>query len=262
MHFLDRFVEWAHESLADSEEAQQYLASRGSSKAQWDRHKIGFVPEAFDIESSSSEGHSDVCQDREKKHLWCDACRYRRWSSTWEGPDGAKEQHIGRRIVGCIVLPLTSYSGVTVGFQVRSILDRSYDTYVIKRRPEGYFFGVAANVAEIWRRREAILVEGAFDQQLIERLVSPVVVALTTSAVGAVQLRFLRRFVRRVYLCFDTDKAGREAKNSWMELRSREFDLIAVRYPILREGEKDVGDYWKRAGDGAFRRHFCIEIPS
>jgi DNA primase len=260
VHFPDTFIEWAHSSLGDSEEAQEYLRSRGVSSEQCIKHRLGYVGGDFEVDPTGCPGHSSDCFDREKRSKWCDVCRYRRWSSTWEGEEGAhKDQHIGRRITGCIVLPLTSYSGTTVGFQVRSIRDKSYDTFVVNRRPEGYFFGTAANIDEIWRRREVALVEGPFDHLIFERLVMPTVLALTTNTVNPLQMRFLRRFVRRVYMCFDRDKAGREGRESLAERASSEFDLVSVGFPKIG-GSKDLNDLWKKIGDERFIEHFKKEL--
>lgn len=255
MHFPDTFIEWAHNSLSDSEEAQAYLRSRGVSPEQCVRHRLGYVGGDFDVSPSGHPGHSDDCHDREKRSKWCDVCRYRRWSSTWEGEEGTfKEQHVGRRIAGCVVLPLTSYSGMTVGFQVRAIKDKSYDTFVVNRRPEGYFFGTSASVNEIWRRREVALVEGPFDHLIFERLVMPTVLALTTNSVNQLQMKFLKRFVRRVYLCFDRDQAGRDGREGFAEKTMSEFDLVSVDFPKIG-GSKDLNDLWKKVGDDKFRKH-------
>jgi DNA primase len=261
MNFPDSFIDWAHNALNESEEAQSYLQSRGTSAEQWKRHRIGYVSSDFEIDPSISMGHSEACSDRQKRSQWCDICRYRRWSSIWEGEEGTlREQHVGRRIVGCIVLPLTSYSGMTVGFQVRSIQNKSYDTFVVSRRPEGYFFGIAANIDEIWHRREVALVEGPFDHLIFERLVMPTVLALTTNIVNPMQMRFLRRFVHRIYICTDRDKAGRDGRYDFVKRTLSEFDIVNVMYPCINEGDKDIGDYWQCVGDNRFSQYFKKEL--
>lgn len=256
--FVQEFVDWAHLQLQDSEEAQAYLRGRGVSKEQWARHKLGFVGGEFDVDPASYPGHGEDCKNWEKKHLWCDACHYRSWSSVWEAPaEGERKvQHVGRRIKGGVVFPLTSYSGQTVGFQIRSLERKEYDTFALKRRPEGYFFGIGPNMESIWSSREIVLVEGPPDQLVIERLVRPDVVALTTAGAGTLQVRFLRRFVKRIYLCLDLDKAGRTGIASFIQQHGSGFDIVDVKYPRLHEKDKDPGDLWKRVGDQSFRRYF------
>lgn len=257
MHFINRLIEWAHLSLLESDEAQAYLRSRGSSMDQWVRHKIGFVSSDFDVDPQECAEHSEYCKDRDARNRWCDACRYRRWSSTWENDnDGWKEQQVGRRLVGHVVLPLTNYTGNVVGFQTRSIEGKSYDTFLMNRRPEGYFFGASTAMHSIWARRSVSIVEGPFDHLVYERLIMPNVLALTTNVVNPHQLRFLRRFVRRVYMCLDRDKAGRSGKDSLIEQIGLDLELIDVPYPKVRNGDKDIGDFWKQVGDDKFVTHF------
>jgi DNA primase len=158
--------------------------------------------------------------------------------------------------MGGVVFPLTSYSGQIVGFQVRSLERKEYDTFALKRRPEGYFFGIGPNMESIWASREICLVEGPPDQLVVERLIRPDVVALTTAGAGTLQMKFLRRFVRRIYLCLDLDKAGRDGVNNFIQQHGSEFDLVNVKYPRLHEKDKDPGDLWKRVGDSAYKRYF------
>jgi len=256
--FVDQFIDWAHAQLQHSDVAQEYLRGRGVSQEQWARHRLGFVGGDFDVDPRSDSGHGEVCLDREKKHLWCDACHYRNWSATWEKLEEGerKVQIVGRRISGGVVFPLTSYSGQSVGFQIRSLERKEYDTFALRRRPEGYFFGIGPNMASIWASREVCLVEGPPDQLVVERLVRPDVLALTTAGAGIAQVRFLKRFVRRIYLCLDLDKAGRDGVAGIIRQHGDDFDIVNVKYPRLTEKDKDPGDLWKRAGDDAFRRHF------
>jgi DNA primase len=254
--FIDQFVSWANSQLDDSERAQEYLLGRGISKNQWAKHKIGFVGGEFDVDQSLDPGHGDVCMDREKKHLWCDSCHYQSWSSTWESVENEekKVRIVGRRIINNIVFPITSYSGNTIGFQIRSLERKEHDTFAIRRRPEGYFFGIGPNMETIWNSREIVLVEGPSDQLIMERLVRPDVVALTTSGASVLQIKFLKRFVRKIYLCLDLDKPGREGVQNFIKHYGFDFDIVNVRYQHSCSG-KDCNDIWSRIGDDAFRVH-------
>jgi DNA primase len=260
--FIDQFIDWAHAGLLENEEAQSYLSGRGSSRDQWSRHRLGFISGDFDVDPGSYPGHSFACLDFERKHLWCDACRYRHWSSTWEALEGddRKTQIVGRRIRNCIVLPLTSYSGSIVGFQTRSLSEKSYDTFVVSRRPEGYFFGCQLNFREIWSKEEVLLVEGAMDQLLLERLVASNVLAITTSGLSKLQLKYVLRFAKRVLLCLDLDEAGRKGTNAFIKQHGSYLDVVNVRYPRVGPKDKDPGDYWKKVGDEAFSRTFAKSL--
>lgn len=257
MSFINRFVEWSHQCLLDNELAQQYLLGRGVSKDQWSRHRLGYVGGHFDVDTREDKDHSDDCLTLDANPRRCDSCRYRNWSSAWVEEDGRKCQLIGQNILDSLVLPLTSYSGTCTGFQIRSRVEKSYDTFVLKRRPEGYFFGTSAAMESIWHTKEVYLTEGGFDGMLIERLVTPNVLALTTSSISESHTKFLRRFVKRIYLCFDLDNAGRHGVKKFITEHGHEFDWVFdVKYPRLNDKMKDISDLWKITGDVGFKRHF------
>lgn len=255
--FLDHFVDWAWSALRDSEEACSYLLGRGSSEEQWARHRIGYVASEFEVDVKDDPAHGDACFDRDKKHLRCDSCRFRLWSSSWEEDgDGASHQAPGRRLVGSLVLPLTTYSGAIVGAQVRSLEGKSYDTFVLKRRPEAYAFGLGPAVHHVWNSGIVWLVEGSFDHMVIERLVSPACFAMTTSSLSVLQTRFLTRFAKRVYWCGDLDKAGRDGFVSFHKWNSSRFsEVIDVKYGKPGFKGKDVNELWRALGDDRFSRH-------
>lgn len=264
MRFLEDFLTWASACLDGDDGARSYLLGRGVSSDQVLRHRLGYVGGEFFPDISLDPGHNSDCGDIDRKPLWCDSCRFLRWSTKWEASEdgGPKVAFPGRRISDSVVFPLTSYSGSVVGLQIRSIVEKDYDTFLVKRRPEGYFFGTSCSVGPIWSRKEAWVVEGPHDHLLLERLVAPNVLALTTSSPGKDQGRFLRRFCDRVNLCLDADSAGRKGVVSFFEHNSLRMGLRDVRYPCRKPKEKDLGDYWRRVGDEAFRQYFQEKIRS
>ena len=252
------FLDWANHSLADSEKARDYLQGRGVSASQMTAHRLGYVGEDYDVDPSQDSGHGEQCSDREKKHLWCDSCHFRSWSSTWEANEegGPKTRKPGRRIRDSVVFPLTSYSGNNIGFQIRHLDRKEYDTFALRNRPEGFFFCNPANIASVWASQTAAIVEGPGDHMIYERLVDTNVLGLTTSGVSKLQLRFLRRFVRKIILVLDRDEAGIKGAQSFIQQHATEFDTSIVKYPSLQPKDKDPGDFWKRVGDERFRAHF------
>jgi len=254
----DRFVEWAASCLKDSEEGVSYLLGRGSSEEQWARHSIGFVAGDFDPDPSFDPSHNSLCDDPSRRDAWCDTCRYRRWSSSWEdGGDGKKVQLVGRRVSGSVVYPLTSYSGSVVGFQTRSIREKSFDTFMCSKRPEGFFFGTASAIHGIWSTGHVALVEGPSDQMTVERLTGISTLAITTNTLSSPQSRFMRRFVKRAYLFLDTDKAGRDGTSAIISRHGSDFDVIDVPYKHQAYKAKDPNDLWKRIGDDPMKRHLA-----
>lgn len=257
MGLLERLTEWAQAGLQESEEARAYLQGRGASSEQWTRHKLGFAAGEFDPEPKEDPFHSEACFDKERRNLRCDTCRFRLWASEWtEDDDGCKKQVVCGRMRGSVVLPLTSYSGALVGVQTRSITEKSFDNFVLNRRPEGYAFGLGTAVHHMWGTRSACIVEGPFDQMLIERLVCPWVLALTTSSINRDQMTFLKRFVKRICWCGDLDKAGRDGLEALLHYHGSEFDIVDVKYPRIKDKDKDPGDFWRHVGDRKFAEHF------
>jgi hypothetical protein len=262
MTVVDTFVEWAHAGLNQSEEAKNYLLGRGVSQEQCAKHRLGYVLACYHPDSTVDSGHSAICSDRSAIQRWCDSCRFIRWSSLWEEEEGGpKVQHVGKRIVGCVVMPLTSYAGTTVGFQVRSITEKRFDSFALTRRPEGYFFGVASNMDAIWAEKKAFTVEGPFDQLVFERLLGRNVVGLTTNTPNASQTRFFRRFTDWIGLFLDMDKAGRDGVEIFRERMGdgpcvEDFRIEGVK---KRTGEKckDLNEAWAAMGDRRFAQHFA-----
>ena len=269
MTVVDSFVEWAHSGLLQSEEAQGYLLGRGVSSEQWTKHKLGYVIGDYHPNSSLDPAHSEVCKDRNSVHKWCDSCRLARWSSVWETEedcpvDGPKIQRVGKRIMGFLVLPLTSYSGAVVGFQIRSITTKAFDSFSLMRRPEGHFFGVGPNMDMIWSKKEVFAVEGPFDQLIFERLISKNVVGLTTNTPNASQARFFHRFVNRVGLFLDMDKAGRDGARTFetkMDGGPAVYDFRIDGIKNRAGGKcKDLNEAWSALGDRRFTQHFTEVI--
>jgi DNA primase len=256
--FLDAFLEWAGGCLADSDDGRGYLLGRGVSDDQIVRHRIGYAGGDYIPEVARDPEHNAKCGDLDQKRDWCDSCRFLRWSTKWVRESEEDDQKVplpGRKLSGCVVFPLTSYSGSLVGVQVRSLVEKEYDTFLLKRRPEGYFFGTASAVSSIWGRREVFLVEGAPDHLVLERLVAPNVLALTTSLPSREQARFIRRFASTVNMCLDQDKAGRDGFKTFFDRNSSRLDVRDIRPPLI-PGCKDWGDIWRRKGDDWVRSWF------
>lgn len=161
------------------------------------------------------------------------------------------------------MMPLTSYSGVCVGFQVRSIEGKQFDSFSLLRRPEGHFFGVAQCMDYIWSSKRVFVVEGPFDHLVFERLVSHNVVSITTNTPNSAQTRFFRRFVDWVGMFMDIDKAGRDGVKTFSK-RMSDGGPFVQDFRIDIKGPngkcKDLNDAWKAVGDNKFKDHISEMI--
>lgn len=245
---LRLFTEWAHFNLLENDAARNYLFSRGVSEEQIIRHRFGYISNPYNVDFKDDVNHNDLCKS-DKKVKWCDSCRFIYWSKD-------RDYNICGRLVNNIVFPLNSYSGATVGIQTCSLTEKAYDTFAIKYRPEGYLFGASANLDKIWSNHEIWITEGIFDQLVTERLVASNTVALTTSSITSLQVRFLRRFVSDVVLVLDNDKAGIDGSNQFIKYNDKYFNITKVKLPNV----KDPNDFWKTVGDQKFKQFFEKEV--
>src|SRR6185436_7632056 len=114
-----------------------------------------------------------------------------------------------------LIIPIHSETGALVGFGGRS-LDGSEPKYL--NSPESDVFNKSRLLYNLHRSKDAmrridraILVEGYFDAIAIDHAGVPGVVASMGTSLTAGQASLMRRFTRRVVICYDGDDAGRAA---------------------------------------------------
>ena len=236
---LNYFVDWASDNVSSSEDALKYLYSRGVSNDQILRYKIGYISEAYDPISELDVNHTELCNENLKQG--CDTCRFKYFLA-------------GNRLRESIVLPLTSYSKKIIGVQLRSIKEKRYESFMIQNRSESYFFGLSPSMDRIWSREEIAITEGPFDALALDKTGLFPVVALTTNTSNENQTRFLRRFVKKVYLFLDLDQAGRDGASK-ISNKLNDKDVQIVNYKHNSFSVKDLNELWSRCGDERFQHH-------
>ena len=252
MSFLNGFIQWANEQLLVNDLGSSYLLARGSNPDQWRKYSIGFVPGIYDPSPEADRYHSDVCGSDDKAH-WCETCKFLKWSTIWSKSED--KYVVGSRMLNSVVYPITSYSGSFIGFQIRSVVEKSYDTFVYSRRPEAFFFGAGPNIDKIWSRKSVCLVEGPSDLLTLERFTNHGVLSLNTNNANESQLRFLNRFCQKVYLFLDQDQAGRDGAISIKSKLNSDIDVRIMDYKMNGCNAKDLNDLWKQIGDVKLKRY-------
>jgi DNA primase len=162
---------------------------------------------------------------------------------------------------GRAMFPIIDVSGNVVAFSGRQTApmnegDRKYvntnETAVFRKG--NILFGL--NIAKNDPSKEIVLCEGNMDAvSLHAHGISNAVASLGTALTGA-QCRLLSRYAEKVLLCYDSDRAGREATKK--AIRLLQETGIRVRVMTL-EGKspdgkdiKDPDDYIRTFGKGAF----------
>ena len=114
-----------------------------------------------------------------------------------------------------LIIPIHTETGALAGFGGRS-LDGSEPKYL--NSPESEIFNKSRLLYNLHRSKDAmrkidraILVEGYFDAIAIDHAGVPGVVASMGTSLTSGQASLLRRFTRRVVICYDGDDAGRNA---------------------------------------------------
>lgn len=220
--YLETLVAYAHKQL--SPRVWDALGSRGVSDSQISLYRVGYLNKVL----PTLEG----------------AAPFMAWASQ------------DNRLDDVLVLPLTNALGRVLGVQLRHVdqARKGYMTYIADPRGP-VLFGLGQAIDSIWRTEKVFLVEGGFDLFPVQRVL-PYTVATLTARMTNLFARFLKRFVKRVYVGYDLDSTGRDASARIVKTRGSDFEVRVVKYPhvCMSDGKvaKDPGDIWEAWGDTRF----------
>lgn len=205
------------------------------------------------------------------------------WSAPEEGaPDPNFRERYGlqgEKLNGRLVYPLISPRGGLIGFESRSMYEKSVSRYLL---PEAAWnpvlLGFPKAMEKVWEGGDLWVVEGLFDMTALERVVpsTDAVVASVRAKLTTKHVEWIRRFMggpsryARVYMVYDNDETGRRGvegyidentgKPRWGALRqleSVEVCAVDVRY----KGGKDPGEIWEKTGTEGLRAAFARFLP-
>jgi DNA primase len=222
MEWLEPLVRFAQEQLGDRE--REALWTRGVTDEQIELFRLGAINKKL----------PDLSYPKDFLE-WC-----------WQG----------RRLDDMFLLPLTNTLGQVKGLQFRHVDRdrRGYSDY-IPFEDEPVLFGLAQAMPHVWQTESVWLVEGAFDLFPIQR-VYPEIVATLTARLSGEFSKLLRRLVKEIWLGYDMDKAGRDARARILRTYGREFTVrdVAFPQPLRLNGEKtkDPSELWEAWGDSQF----------
>ena len=148
-----------------------------------------------------------------------------------------------------ITFPIIDLNGRVVGYSARLVPGQSEEEkgakYINSPQTIVYdkskiLYGLYQARADIRRQDYVILVEGNADAVLSQAAGVKNVVAISGTALTVEQITLIKRYTRKVMLCFDQDVAGAKATQKSIPL-CLQHDL-EVKVITLPEGFKDVGD--------------------
>jgi DNA primase len=203
----------------------EYLAGRGLGETVAKEFRLGLAPGRGLAEKARERGFS---QDELRAA----------GLTTVRGAD-----YFPRRLM----FPLSDARGRVVGFQARKLSEDDPLKGKYVNSPEGDLFhkgsilyGLHLARGAISKQDHAVVVEGNTDVIALRQAGFEPVVASMGTALTERQLRELGRVTRKIYLCFDADKAGQEATLRGMELAAAQgFDVEVVTLPPKQDPADD-----------------------
>ena len=205
-------VEWFHENLTKrgiGEPARKYLKQRGITGEIAKRWQLGYAPDEWDAFGSWARGQGYDARDLIA-------------SGFIKTKDDDQTSNLNPRTSydrfrGRIMFPICNDVGEVIAFSGRLLKDEegaakylnSPETLLFRKG--NVLFGLHKSKRALIDANCAIVCEGQLDLISLFEAGITNVVAPQGTAFTEVQARILKRFVNEVVLCFDPDRAGRQA---------------------------------------------------
>jgi len=236
---------WFHANLLkkhpESARARQYLKSRGFSREAVLRWKVGYAPASWNAFSKWAISQGFSYQELLRSGLVV---------------QGRKSSGLYDRFRDRVMFPIHNGLGEVIAFSGRIIGEASSENKYLNSPETPLFskrrilFGMDKAKHALIESGEAVVCEGQID--LISCFEAGICNVISTQGVALSQdqARLLKRYVERVLLCFDADRAGERAiEHSLPFLFSCELTVKVVRVP---RGE-DLDSTIRQIGPTAFR---------
>lgn len=167
-----------------------------------------------------------------------------------------KDYKIPKKFDNSIVLPVFDDMHQPIGFELRTIEGKTHFKFY---DPNGryFFFGMnPITLEEIFKTEEVFLAEGTFDT-ITFGLWKRNSLGIMTSKLSEKQLTFLRRYVKRVFLCLDYDPVGKQQEPFMVHaLKQVGLEVRIFNSLVQRDQVKDANAYIKKYG----RQKFLTEM--
>ncbi len=205
------FEDWARQQLLKAAHAIKYLETRGVDRALSDSFALGYMPSGHEaVNGLLRAAHAKGIL---AKHLIEIGVLLQSATSSYHSPYEER-----------IIFPIHDTVGRCVGFGGRIFREGDVRPKYYNSRESDYFlkrhllFGYHKAKHFFQKTERAFLVEGYLDCILVAGSGVGEVVATLGTACTPDQLKLLSRFVRKVFVIYDADKAGQKAMLRLAEL--------------------------------------------
>jgi DNA primase len=235
--------QWFHMQIQTPEHAsiRDYLSNRGTSTDALKRFQLGYAPESW--EALTSYLHT-ACP-----HVATDASILERASVAGVRDNGKGFYDKFRHR---LMVPIHDLKGHIVGFGGRALGDDQQPKYLNSSESMIYqksqiLYGLFQAKEAIRKRKRAVVMEGYFDviashMAGLEEAVATCGTALTEAHIPLL----IKSGVETLYLCFDSDSAGRNAALSALERLDPWIQRQTLKIRVLSiPSGKDPDDYFK-----------------
>jgi DNA primase len=203
-------AQWFHENLIKGEvgePARKYLKRRGITGEVANGWQLGYAPDEWSAFGSWAQG-----QGYEQRDLLASGLL-----KTRDEDDAQRRQSAYDRFRGRIIFPICNDVGEVIAFSGRLVQDEQGAAKYLNSpetplfRKGNVLFGLHKSKRALIEANCAIVCEGQLDLISLFEAGITNVVAPQGTAFTETQARRLKRFVNEVVLCFDADRAGRQA---------------------------------------------------
>lgn len=163
----------------------------------------------------------------------------------WAYPD-YKKLNLPKVFDKSILLPCYDDLFSPIGFELRTTVGKSH----FKEHDEAgryHFFGMTERALDaIYSTETVFLTEGTFDDIALS-LWKPNILSLMSNKISDGHLLFLKRYVKKVYCCFDQDKWGMIRQTSTVRQSRMEKDLFGPGIQVAKFEYIKASDTFKNA---------------
>jgi DNA primase len=235
--------QWFHSQLLqpEHESVKHYLLKRGTSQEAFKHFQLGYAPDDWD---ALRPYLLNACP-----HLMEDEALLLRAGLAGErdGGNGYYDKFRHR-----LMIPIHDIRGNVVGFGGRALGDDQQPKYLNSSESMVYqkselLFGLFQAKESVRKKQRAVVMEGYFDVIATQMAGIPEAVATCGTALTDQHITLLKKSgVEVLYLCFDSDKAGRNATLSAIERLETWVQRQALKVRVIRIPDgKDPDDYFK-----------------